>query len=90
MEEYVIINIKSVSFALPCVCSPVEAGEVKTIEVYKSRSDFSRTNIRIGVPSNPNDFLKVFSKKRLYEKCISSELFTKNTNDGGHTPSCTA
>ncbi len=33
MEEYVIINIKSVSFAIPCVCSPVEAGEGKTIAV---------------------------------------------------------
>ena len=31
MEEYVIINIKSVSFAIPCVCSPVEAGEVARV-----------------------------------------------------------
>lgn len=31
MEEYVIINIKSVSFAIPCVCSPVESGEVARV-----------------------------------------------------------
>ena len=40
MEEYVIINIKSVSFALPCVCSPVEAGEVKTIAVISRGRTF--------------------------------------------------
>ena len=49
-----------------------------------------RTWMRIGLPKNPYDSRRRFSRNRSYEKCSFASAFVNSTNVGGATLVCDA